>query len=73
MLTGKDLLKKVRSIDPNKEPTEQKTSVSIHELMSRASEEEQSYFYEQKLRKQRLLGPPIQGPLTLKQFNRNNS
>jgi len=73
MLTGKEFLKKVRSIDPNKEPTEQKTSVSIHELMSRASEEEQSYYYEQKLRKQRLLGPPIQGPLTLKQFNRNNS
>ena len=73
MLTGKDLLKKVRSIDPNKEPTEQKTSVSIHELMSRASEEEQSYYYENKLRKQRFLGLPIQGPLTLEQFNRNNS
>lgn len=72
MLTGDELLKKFRSIDLSKEPTEQKAFGSFADCMRLALEEQQPYFYENKLRKQRRLGLPIQGPLTLEQSNRNN-
>jgi len=72
VLTGNELLKKLQSIDLNKEPTEQKAFGSFADYMDLVSEENKSYLYEEKLSKQRRLGLPIQGPLTLKQFNRNN-
>jgi hypothetical protein len=69
MLTGDELLRKVQSIDLTKEPREQKPPGYYMDLVEK---ENQQYLYERKLTKQRLLGLPIQGPLTLKQFNRNN-
>jgi len=66
MLTGKDLLRKVQSMDLNKEPSEKKPPGYYMDL---AEKENQQIFYEQKLSKQRRLGLPIQGPLTLEQFN----
>ena len=67
MLTGKDLLRKVQSIDLTKEPSEQKPVGSFGDYFEK---ENQQYRYEDKLSKQRRLGLPIQGPLTLKQFER---
>ncbi len=67
MLTGKDLLRKVQSIDVNTEPSEKK---SLRDRLDLAEKENQQILYEQKLSKQRRLGLPIQGPLTLEQFNR---
>ena len=69
MLTGKDLLRKVQSIDVNTEPSEKKPPGYYMDL---AEKENQQIFYEEKLSKQRRLGLLIQGPLTLKQFNKNN-
>jgi len=68
MLTGKDLLSKIQSIDLTKNPSEQKP---FGYYMDLAEKENQQYRYEDKLSKQRRLGLPIQGPLTLEnQFER---
>ena len=70
MITGNELLRKVQSIDLTKRPSEQKPVGYFSDYLEK---EIQQYRYEEKLSKQRRLGLPIQGPLTPKQFNRNNS
>ena len=69
MITGNELLRKVQSIDLTKRPSEQKPVGSFGDYLEK---ENQQYRYEEKLSKQRRLGLPIQGPLTPKQFNKNN-
>ena len=69
MLTGNELLRKVQSLDLTKEPREQKPPGYYMDLVEK---ENQQFYYEHKLSKQRRLGLPIQGPLTLEQFDRNN-
>ena len=68
MITGNEFLRKVQSLDLTKR--EQKP---VGYYMDLVEKENQQYRYEEKLSKQRRLGLPIQGPLTPKQFNRNNS
>tara|TARA_B100001559_G_scaffold290217_1_gene269083 strand:+ start:273 stop:479 length:207 start_codon:yes stop_codon:yes gene_type:complete len=68
MITGNEFLRKVQSLDLTKR--EQKP---VGYYMDLVEKENQQYRYEEKLSKQRRLGLPIQGPLTSKQFNRNNS